>query len=90
MKRLKNLERIMVRDGICGESAGEKMAIAVSNSFCCFLPNISLYTKFHRNWKKNTEVLVGFGRLGYTLGRKIVMGIYNLFYVVFGPLLKNT
>ena len=37
MKRLgadsKNLKRVMVRDGICGQSAGEKMAVAVSNSF---------------------------------------------------------
>ena len=29
----KNVKRVMVRDGICGESAGERMAVAVSNSF---------------------------------------------------------
>ena len=37
---LKNLKRVMVRDGICGESAGEKMAVAVSNPFyVVFYPN---------------------------------------------------
>ena len=30
---IKNLKRVMVRDGICGESAGEKMVLGVSNSF---------------------------------------------------------
>ena len=60
---------------------------------CCFLPNISPYTKFHPNWKENTEVencqqVRRFWLVGL-LGKKIVVGIYNIFYVVFGTLLAS-
>ena len=57
---------------------------------CCFWSYISPHTKFHPNPSKNTEVenlrywsvwLVGL------VGQKMVVGIWNLFYVVFGPLL---
>ena len=57
---------------------------------CCFWSYISPLTKFHPNPSKNTEVenlrywsvwLVGL------VGQKMVVGISNSFYVVFGPLL---
>ena len=54
----KNLKRVMVRDGICGESAhGLKNGCSrFKIILCCFLPNISPSTKFPPNRTKNTEV----------------------------------
>ena len=49
---------VMVRDGICGELAHglKNICSHFKLILCCFLPNISPYTKFHPNQKKNTEI----------------------------------
>ena len=53
----------------------------------CFCPIISPHTKFHPNRMKNTEVENFQFWLVRLVGRKMVVGILNSFYVVFAPLL---
>ena len=64
----KNLKRVMVRDGICGQSAREKMAVAVSNTFyVIFYPILAPIPNFIQIGRKiqklknfnNLSVLVG-------------------------------
>ena len=61
----------MFHDGICGESAGEKMAVAVSNSFyVVFYPILAPIPNFiqirRKTWKwKIFNNFVNFGWLGY-------------------------
>ena len=54
----KNLKKIMVRDGICGESAnGSKNGRShFKLMLCCLLLFIRPHIKFHQNRMKNTEV----------------------------------
>ena len=54
----KNLKKVMVCDGIFGESAhGLKMAVALSNSFyVVFCPILAPVPNFIKIQKKNTEV----------------------------------
>ena len=69
---------------------GQKLGVAILNSFYVVFGLILARIPFHPNRSKNTEVenvhywsvwLVGL------VGQKMVVGISNSFYVVFGPLL---
>ena len=56
----------------------------------CVFSMFSSIAKFHPNRTKNMEVeIFTFGRIWWVglVGQKMVVGISNSFYVVFGPLL---
>ena len=88
----KNLKRIMVRDGICRESAN-RLKNSCSHFkliLYSFQPNIISHTNFHPNGMKNTKLKIfGIGQFWLVglVGQKMVVGISNSFYVVFGPIL---
>jgi hypothetical protein len=56
---------------------------------CCFCTIINPHTKFHPNLKKKTQKLeiFTFGRFWLVglVGQKMIVGISNSFYVLFGP-----
>ena len=50
----KNVKRVMVRDGTCGQAPREKMAVAVSNSFyVVFYPILAPIPNFIKIGRKH-------------------------------------
>ncbi len=80
MDNIKNLKRVMVRDGICGESAnGSEIVVGISYSFyVTFSPFLAPKPNFIQiGWKTQkfgySSILVG--RIGRS---KMVVGVYIL------------